>query len=91
MRLAVHVTPKAGRDEVVGWRGGELSVKVAAAPEGGRANAAVCALIARDLRIAKTAVRVVRGQNGRHKQLEIDGVGEDELATAFGRPPESLF
>ncbi len=37
-RLAVHVTPKSGRDEVVGWRGSELAVRVTAPPEGGKAN-----------------------------------------------------
>jgi len=91
VRIAVHVTPRAGRDDVVGWRGGELSLKVTAPPEGGKANAAVCALLARELRVAKGAVRVVRGEAGRHKQVEIDGVGPDELRSAFGAPPESLF
>lgn len=38
MRLPVHVTPKSGRGEVIGWRDGadgqrELEVKVKAAPE----------------------------------------------------------
>lgn len=86
MRLAVHVTPRAGRDEVVGWHGGELSVRVTAPPEGGKANTAVCVLLADSLRIAKGGVRVVRGQTGRHKQVEIDGVGEDQVRAAFGDP-----
>jgi len=87
----VHVTPKSGRDEVVGWRGGELSVRVTAPPESGKANAAVCVLLADGLRIAKGSVRVVRGQTGRHKQVEIDGVGQAELRAAFGEPPAHLF
>jgi len=90
-RLAVHVTPKSGRDEVVGWRGSELAVRVTAPPEGGKATAAVCKVIAGALHVAKTNVRVVRGDTARHKILEIDGVDEAELHRAFGDPDAALF
>ena len=91
MRIAVHVTPKSGRDEIAGWRGGELSVRVTAPPEGGKATAAAGALIASALGVPKGAVRVVRGQTSRHKQLEIDGVGEADVRAIFGEPGERLF
>ena len=90
MRLAVHVTPRAARDEVVGWRGSELAVRVTAVPEGGKANEAVCRTIADSLGVPKSAVRVVRGQTGRHKSLEVD-VGASVLEGTFGLPDESLF
>ncbi|MDO8880691.1 MAG: DUF167 domain-containing protein [Coriobacteriia bacterium] len=91
MRIAVHVTPKSARDEVAGWRGGELSVRVTAPPEGGKANAAACRVIAAALGVPKGAVRVVRGEASRHKQVAIDGVGEAEARAAFGAPQEGLF
>jgi len=90
-RIAVHVTPKSGRDEVVGWRGTELAVRVTAPPEGGKATAAVCKVIASSLRIAKTKVQVVRGDTARHKVLDIEGINDAELAKAFGEPDASLF
>lgn len=88
MRIALHVTPRSGRDEVVGWRGGELSVRVTVPPEGGKANAAVCALIARALRVPKSAVSVVRGETSRHKQVEVAGVTEADVRRVFGDPPK---
>ena len=91
MRIAVHVTPKSGRDEVAGWRGGEVSLRVTAPPEGGKANVAACALVASELGLPKSAVRVVRGDTSRHKQLEVAGVGEAEVRAAFGEPDEGLF
>lgn len=91
LRIAVHVTPKSGRDEVAGWRGGELSVRVTAPPEGGKANAAVCGLLADALGVPKSSVRVVRGDTSRHKQLEVDAVGEAEVHAAFGAPDPGLF
>lgn len=89
--LAIHVTPKAGRDEIAGWRGSELSVRVTAAPEGGKANVAVCKVVAAALGVPKSSVSVARGDSARHKVLEIAGVGDVELAQAFGKPDAALF
>lgn len=90
-RLAVHVTPKAGRDEVVGWRGGELQVRVTVAPEGGKANAAVCAVVAAALGVPKSSVSVVRGATARHKALDVSGIDDVAIAAALGAPDDSLF
>jgi uncharacterized protein (TIGR00251 family) len=89
--LAIHVTPRSGRDEVVGWRGAELSVRVTVAPEGGKANAAVCIVVAKALHVPKSAVRVVRGDTARHKILRIESVDDAALRDAFGEPDDSLF
>lgn len=91
MRIAVHVTPKAGRDEVSGWRGTELAVRVSAAAEGGAANRAVCALLARAVGVPQRSVRVVRGQTSRHKQVEISGVTEEDVRAVLGEPPPDLL
>lgn len=85
-KISVYVTPKSSRNEIAGWRGGELSAKVTAPPEGGKANAAVCKLLARELGVPKSAVTVVRGQSARHKQLEIDGIGDADVIRALGTP-----
>jgi len=79
-RLPVHVTPKSGRDQIDGWREGELRVRITTAPEGGRANAAVCRIVAEALGVPKSAVSVVRGHTSRHKQLLVDGVSEVDIA-----------
>jgi len=89
--LAVHVTPKSGRDEVVGWKGSELSVRVTAAPESGKANSAVCILVAKRLGVPKTSIHVRRGDISRHKILEITSVDDARIAEEFGTPDESLF
>lgn len=91
LRVAVHVTPKAGRDEVVGWRGSELQVRVTAPPEAGKANAAVCETLAKALGLPKRGVRVVRGETSRHKMVEIDGVDAATFAAVLGEPEPGLF
>ena len=85
LRLTVRATPKAGRNEIAGRRAdGALLVRVSAAPEDGKANAAVCALVAKALGVPKRAVLVVRGETSRDKVLEIDGADEASVG-ALGR------
>jgi uncharacterized protein len=90
VRVAVHVTPRATRDEVVGWRGAELLVRVTAAPDDGKANEAVCRTVAAALGIPKGAVRVVRGHAARHKSLEVDADAA-VVEAALGVPESGLF
>jgi hypothetical protein len=86
-RLRVRVTPKAGRDEIAGFdERGELRVRVTAAAEGGKANAAACKALAEALGVPNSSVRVVRGETSRHKTVELDGLGEDEARSRLGAP-----
>lgn len=86
MRIAVHVTPRSGRDEVVGWRGSRLVLRVTAPAEGGKANAAVRDLLAISLRVPKGSVRVLRGKTSRYKYVELEGVDEADVRKLFGEP-----
>ena len=74
--ITVRVTPRSGRDEVVGRKVFEdgvqaVCVRVTAAPDGGKANKAVCKAVASSLGVPKTAVEVVSGHTARRKQLSI--------------------
>jgi uncharacterized protein (TIGR00251 family) len=82
-RLQVRVQPRAGRDEIAGVRGDALIVRVTAPPVEGRANTAVCRLLAKRLGVASGSVAVVRGAGSRTKLVEIEGVDEDELRRAL--------
>ena len=78
VRVPVRVTPRSARNEIAGWEGDELHVRVTVPAEAGRANAAVCSLVGKALDSPKSSVRVVRGAASRHKSLEVDvGDGVD--------------
>jgi uncharacterized protein YggU (UPF0235/DUF167 family) len=85
LRIDVRVTARAGRDEVAGDGAGGLLVRVAAAPEAGRANTAVCALVAKALGVPKSAVQVVSGRRSRHKVLEVTGPVDAGALERLGR------
>jgi uncharacterized protein (TIGR00251 family) len=72
-RIAVVVSPGAKRSEVVGRQGDAWKLRVAAPPERGRANAAVCVLLAEVLGVPAASVRVVAGGTSRRKVIEVDG------------------
>lgn len=77
--IAVRVTPRAHADEVVGCREGVLLVRVSAPPVDGRANAAVCRMIARRVGVSPGRVTVIRGERARDKLVRVQGVGVEDL------------
>ena len=85
-RLTVEVRPRAGRDEIVGWRGAVLRVRVAAPPADGAANEAVRALLAEVLGCARSRVEIVRGQTARTKVVRVTGLALGDAAARLGMP-----
>ena len=69
--LDIKATPKAAREEVAGIRNGALLVKVTAAPEKGKANAAVIALLAKAIGVPKSAFELVNGDTDRNKSFRL--------------------
>jgi uncharacterized protein (TIGR00251 family) len=84
-QLSVRLQPRAARNEVVGERAGAVVVRVTAPPVDGKANAALCALVARAAGVPPSRVSVVRGQTSRDKVVRVDGVDEDRLKKALLR------
>lgn len=74
IRLPIKVTPKASADRIQGWaEDGVLKISVTAVPEDGKANKAVIALLAKRLKLPKSAIEIASGETSRHKTLLIDG------------------
>jgi uncharacterized protein len=85
-QVAVRLQPRARVDEIAGERGGMLLVRVAAPPLDGRANAALCRLIAKRARVGVTRVSIVRGAGARDKVVRVEGVSTDELRARLLAP-----
>lgn len=75
--LTVRVTPKASRTAIQGVmatpEGHALKIAVTAPADKGKANAAVCELLARSFGVAKSHVTVAAGETDRRKLLRISG------------------
>lgn len=84
-RILVRCTPRADRERIDPGTAGEFGVRVTAPAEDGKANAAVCRVLAKALGVPKSAVTVVRGHTARHKQLEVRGIGQQEAEDILAR------
>ncbi len=82
-RLKIKVVPGASSSSVAGWLGDELKIRIAAPPEKGKANGAVLKLLARELRLDKSALSLVSGNTSPHKVIEIQGMTMSEVRSAF--------
>jgi uncharacterized protein (TIGR00251 family) len=83
-KIRVRLQPRARANEIVGERGGALLVRVTAPPVEGRANDALCKLLARRAGVGRTRVTIVRGKATQLKLVRIEGIAADELERALG-------
>ena len=82
--VTIRVIPNAPRNEIVGWLGGALKVKIHAPPVDGRANDELCAFMASTLQLPRRAVALIRGDTSRQKVIAIDGLTRAEFEEKLG-------
>jgi uncharacterized protein len=71
--VRVRLQPRARGDEIVGERAGALLVRVSAPPIEGRANDALCRLLAKAAGVAPSRASVVKGSSARDKVVRLEG------------------
>ena len=77
--FAVKVQPRARRNGVTGTLGDALKVAVSAAPEGGRANQALIALLAELLNLPRSSVTIAAGAGSRNKRIHVAGLSAAQV------------
>ncbi len=77
-RLKVKAVPGASRSEIVGRLGEALKVRVAAPPEGGKANREILDLLATKLGLPASGVSLVSGASSPAKVVELRGVTAEQ-------------
>jgi hypothetical protein len=79
--LPVRAQAGARNNGIQGEHDGALKVSVTQAPEKGKANKAIVAVLAKQLRLHKSQIRLTSGATSSQKRFSIDGVSVDELRT----------
>jgi len=77
--LAIRVQPRASRDEVAGAIEGALKIRLCAPAVDNRANEALTEFLAVVLKVPKSSVRILSGERGRTKRVEITGVTRQQV------------
>ncbi len=77
--LPVRAQPGARRNEIRGEQNGVLKVSVTQAPEKGKANKAIIALLGKSLGLRKSQIELISGETARQKRFLIRDVDMEEL------------
>ncbi len=85
-RIEVRLRPRSHRDQLMGIEDGVLLARVTAPPLDGRANKALCRMIAKRIGIAPSKVSVVQGEKSRNKLVRVEGASATELEQALRDP-----
>lgn len=83
-RIEVRLRPRGHADELLGLADGVLQAKVSAPPVDGKANKALCRLVAKRAGVAPSRVSVIRGEKSRDKLLLVEGIDEPTLMGRLG-------
>jgi uncharacterized protein (TIGR00251 family) len=78
-RLAIKVVPNAPRNQIAGWLGDALKVKVHAPPLDGRANDELCQFLAEAFGLPARSVALVSGEKSRQKVIQILGLDRAQV------------
>jgi hypothetical protein len=81
--IQVRLRPRGHADELIGFEAGVLQARVSAPPVDGKANKALCRLIAKRVGVAPSRVSVVRGAKSRDKLVQVEGVEQGALLDAL--------
>ena len=84
-RIRLRVAPGAARSDVVGRHGDGWKVRVAAAPERGKANDVLIGLLAKVLLVPQADVAVVSGFASRDKIVAVNGIDATQADEALAR------
>ena len=71
MRIYVRVAPRSGKNEVIKISESEYKIKVTATPEKGKANEKVIELLAYQLAVPKSSIKIIAGKSARVKIIDI--------------------
>ena len=74
--LALHVQPKAKKNEIAGIYNDALKLRLTTHPVDGRANKAIISFLAKQLHLPKSAVTIKSGHQSREKRILITGCEE---------------
>jgi hypothetical protein len=86
--VAIHVQPRARRNEISGLHNGALKLKVVAPPVEDAANRAVIQFFASLLNVPKSRLKIISGEKSRDKMLRLEGVSQPDLLSHL--PPGLL-
>jgi uncharacterized protein (TIGR00251 family) len=79
LHIDIKAVPGASRTAAAGVKDNRLRIRIAAAPEDGKANVELCNFLAKFLRCARRDVVLLRGEKSRIKTVTIPAVYREKI------------
>ncbi len=83
--VSVKVLPRSSINQIVGFEGDILKVKVKSAPVDGLANRDLILLLSKCVKVAKEKVEIISGHRSRLKKIRFYGMKKDDLFLLLNR------
>lgn len=87
--FTAKVVPGSSRTAIAGVLDDMIKVRVAAAPEKGKANQCLVAFLAERLGVKKNSIEIVSGRTNPVKQVQVTGISAIELLRKLGLGEQS--
>lgn len=71
MQIKIRVIPRARQNKIAVEPDGSIKIHTTSAPADGKANEAVIALLAEHLGLAKSRIKIIRGETVRNKIISV--------------------
>ena len=78
-QFKIKVQPRASRNEISGWQGDALKIRLTAPPVDGEANEACLKFLAEYFHVTRKQVKITSGLKSKHKVIEIEGLTEEQF------------
>jgi len=82
--FTAKIVPGSSRTAVSGLLDDMIKIKIAAAPERGKANQCLVAFLAKRLGVKKNAVHITAGQTSPVKRVQVHGISPQALLEKLG-------
>lgn len=79
VQFKIKVQARAKKNEISGFQGDALKLRLTAPPVDGEANAACIKYFARLFRVSKSAVTIMAGQTSQHKLIRVEGMDKEKV------------
>jgi len=77
--IKCHIQPSASKTAVVGIYNGALKVSLVAPPVDGKANKALRTFIAKQIKLSKSKITVIKGEKSRSKTILCKNITQAEI------------
>jgi len=77
--IKIKLLPRSSKNQVMGKEDDIYRVKVTAPPVDGKANSALIALLAKELKLPKGDIQIIGGKSGRIKWIRVHGLSEEDV------------